>query len=382
MNIFGRLFKGPEETKDANPENKEDRIFFAGVGSFGSREFTSVAAALRAGAVIASGIGTMPLRIEGDQRLSDLLNEEPHELMTAIELKEHLTMHAVFTGAGRAFVRRDSMDRPVELIPLHPSWTGGWVLKGGEYVLPVSIQQEGIYGDFKRRDVLEITGPRWDMLAGLDVTRACNRVLGLTRRLQDKQAKLSDTNTPSGVLMLDAQDSKVGISRLKESWQKQWGQTGIAVVDMPGDFKQLSQTASDQQLLETMKFQVEEVGRVYGVHPYFLGQTQGSGAQGAVSDVMLYHQVVTMAPWMERWEAALRRSVLKGTKATANFDESALMRTTPQIRAEMSARALGSGGNAPWMTPDEVRQGKNPFALEVRGDDYWQKQRAGNEAPA
>ncbi|MDO6587338.1 phage portal protein [Salipiger sp. 1_MG-2023] len=387
MNLLGKIF-GARETKDASPENKEDRIFFAGVGSYGSREFTSVAAALRAGAVIASGIGTMPLRLEGagsrtDARLNELLNEEPHELMTAIEFREHLTMHAVFNGAGRAYVRRDAQGRAVELIPLHPAWCGaGWVLKNGEYVLPVSIEQEGISGDFRRDDILEVTAPRWDMLAGLDVTRACNRVLGLSRRLQDKQAKMSDTNAPAGVLFVDQMAGADAVKKIKIGWHKQFGESGIGVVDVPGSFTQMTQTASDQQLLDTMKFQVEEVGRIYGVHPYYLGQTQGSGAQGAISDVMLFHQVVTMAPWIERWEAALRRSVLKGTGVRANFDETALMRTTPQVRAEIYARALGSGGNVPWMTEDEVREGKNPFGLDPRGDDFWRKQRAGNEAPA
>ena len=131
---------------------------------------------------------------------------------------------------------------------------------------------------------------------------------------------------------------------------------------------------------DTMKFQVEEIGRVYGVHPYYLGQTSGSGSQGAISDVMLYHQVVTMAPWIERWEAALRRSVLRDTGVRANFDENVLMRTTPQVRAEIYARALGSGGNNPWMTEDEVREGKSPFNLNAKGDEYWQNQGAGNEA--
>lgn len=387
MNLLPQFLRRPSEQKNASPANKEDRIFFQGVGSFGSREFTSVAAALRAGSVIASGIGTMPIRLDGESsdrsRMDALLNEEPNELLTSIELKEHLTLHAVFSGAGRAYIRRDARGRPVELIPLHPNWSPtGWVMKEGRYVLPVTIAIEQIHGDFERSDILEITSPRWDFVSGLDVTRSCSQVLGLARRLQEKQAKLSDTNTPSGVLMLDAMGSGDGIKRLKEAWTRQFGKSGIAVVDMPGSFEQMSQTATDQQLLETMRFLIEEVGRVYGVHPYFLGQPQGSGAQGAIADVMLFHQVVTMGPWIERWEAALRRSVLRGSGLRPNFDESVLMRSIPQTKAEIYARALGSGGNRPWMTPDEVREGRNPFSLPPRGEDFWQNQESSDEAGA
>lgn len=385
MNLFKRLF-GPREAKGYSPSNKEDRIFFNGIGDFGSKEFTSVAAALRAGYVIASGMGLLPLNAEGrgGDSLAGLINDEPNDLLTGVEFKELLTLHAVFSGAGRAYIRRDPLGKPIELIPLHPAWCGPWVYQNGEYILPVSIENEGIYGDFTRKDILEITGPRWNMLAGLDVTSACCHVLGLSRRLQQKQAQYADTNAPYGVLFVQEGQGTGAVSKLKESWSKQFGKSGVAVVDMDGKFQQLAQSSTDQQLNEALKFQIEEIARIYGVHPYFLMQTAGSGAQGAVADVMLFHQAYTMGPWINRWEGALRRSLFKGSQAVPNFDENALMRTTPQVRAEIYARALGSGGNGAWMSPDEVRSGSSPFNLPAKGDDYWRnnkEQEGRNEAP-
>lgn len=373
MTLLQRIFG--LETKQASPESKEDRVFFAGVGEFGSREFSGVSAALRAGFTIANSMGMMPVVAEGrgGNDLAALMNDEPNDLLTGVEFKELITLHAVFAGAGRAYIRRDALGRPIELIPLHPGWCGKWVYdaKEARYVLPVSIENEGIYGDFTRDDILEVTSPRWDMVQGLDVTRACTRVLGLSRRLQEKQAQYADTKAPFGVLFVKDGEGKGAVARLKESWQRQFGKTGIAVVDMEGKFQQLAQTSADQQMADTLKYQIEEVGRVYGVHPYFLMQTSGSGAQGAVADAMLFHQVQTMAPWITRWEAALRRSLFRNSQATPNFDENVLMRTTPQIRAEIYSRALGGGGNAAWMSPDEVRQGLSPFNLPPKGDAYW-----------
>jgi HK97 family phage portal protein len=385
MTLIQRLFR-PKEVKQANPANKEDRVFFHGVGEFGSSQFSGVSAALRAGMTIANSMGMMPVVAEGrgGDDLAYLLNDEPNDLLTGVEFKEMMTLHAVFSGAGRAYIRRDALGKPVELIPLHPSWCGPWVYKDGEYVLPVSIENEGIYGDFTRSDILEITSPRWDMHCGLDVTKACAKVLGLSIRLQAKQAQFADGSAPYGVLFVKEGEGKGSVARLKESWQKQFGKTGIAVVDMDGKFQQLVQTSADQQMNDTLKYQIEEVGRIYGVHPYFLMQTAGSGAQGAVSDAMLFHQVQTMAPWIGRWEAALRRSLFRNSQARPNFDENALMRTTPQVRAEIYSRALGGGGNAAWMTPDEVRQGLSPFNLPAKGDNYWQPKPTpggANEAP-
>ena len=381
MNLFRKIFR-PAEMKNAAAagiEDKEDRIFYEGVGEVGSRQFTSVAAALRAGFVIAGGMGLLPLKTESEDkntsRVLDLINTEPNEFMTGVEFKELITLHAVFNGTGRAYIRRNSLGKPVELIPLHPNWNGRWAYKDGQYVLPVSIEDYAIYGDFTRDEIFEVTSPRWDMLAGLNVIKSCRRVLDLSRRLQDRQAQFADTRAPYGVMFIQEGTGKDSVTKLKRAWSEQFGKTGIAVVDMDGKFQQLVQTSSDQQLLETMKFQIEEIGRIFGVHPYYLMQTAGSGAQGAVADVMLFHQANTMAPWIGRWEASLKRSFFRKSAVEPNFDENALMRTTPQVRAEIYARALGSGGNAPWMTEDEVRQGKSPFNLPERGDDFWQQNR-------
>ena len=90
MNLFRKIFR-PAEAKNAAAagiEDKEDRLFYEGVGEVGSRQFTSVAAALRAGFVIAGGMGLLPLKTEGEDkntsRVLDLINTEPNEFMTLL----------------------------------------------------------------------------------------------------------------------------------------------------------------------------------------------------------------------------------------------------------------------------------------------------------
>ena len=347
--------------KDYNPANKEDRIFFSGIGSYSHKEFFRVSAALRAGFVISSGVGQMPINIEGEEeggKLYTLLNDRPNELMTGVELREMITLHAVFTGTGRAFIRRRaSTGQAIEIWPLHPTWTqSGWVYKDGKYVLPVTIENAQYLGEFTRDDIIEVTTPRWDHMQGVNVSLSCSNVLGLSTQLQDRQARLSDSKAPYGILTTPAGGSDGRVKALKEAWSKQFGQSGIAVVDFEANFTQMMQTASDQQLNETFQQQIEEVSRVYGVHPYFLMKTAGSGAQNAISDILLFHQLHTMGPWVVRWEAAIKRSLLNKTKFTANFNEKSLLRTTPKDKAEIHARALGSGGNMPWMTANDVRK--------------------------
>lgn len=371
MTILSRIMS-PFSKKSAGLSNsKEDRIFWNGYGAFGHREFSQVSAALRAGFVLANGMGMMPVNLQDSAgkeivagREYDLLNKKPNDFQTVVEFRETLTLHAVYTGTGRAFIRRGADGRPLELLPLHPTWApGGWNMRDGKYLLSVSIPDEGYLGDFERQDIIEISNPRWDMLCGLNATQACQNVLGLATQLETRQARLADSNAPYGIISAKDGTGEGAIKKLKESWVKQFGKTGIAVIDFEAEFSQLMQNSSDQQILETRQFQIEEVARVYGVHPYLLMKTGGSGAQGAVSDVMLFHQIHGIGPWVGRYEAALLCSLLLDTDIRAEMDENQIMRTTPQIKAEITAKALGAGGNMPWMTPNEARQGKSPFRL-------------------
>ncbi|MGC1497297.1 MAG: phage portal protein [Sulfitobacter sp.] len=376
MTLRSRIM-APFRKKDVGLSNsKEDRLFWNGLGHFGHREFSQVSAALRAGFVLANGMGMMPISLQQadgvevfEGREYDLLNVKPNDFQTVVEFRETLTLHAVYTGTGRAFIRRGVDGRPLELVPLHPTWTpSGWIMRDGAYVLPVSIPDEGYLGDFERKDILEISNPRWDMIAGVNSTRSCQNVLGLATQLETRQARLADSNAPYGIISAKDGTSDGAIKKLKESWVKQFGKTGIAVIDFEAKFDQLMQNSSDQQILETRQFQIEEVARVYGVHPYLLMKTGGSGAQGAVSDVMLFHQIHGIGPWVGRYEASLACSLLLDTGLKAEMDENQLMRTTPQIRGEIYAKALGAGGNKPWMTENEVRAGKSPFRLPMHPD--------------
>lgn len=177
---FGRKGYDPSQA----PQTKEERIYYQGMGAYGVRKASQIAAALRAGNVIASGMGSMPIQTK-DTYLDNLLNLTPNELQTGVEFVEMMTMHAVFTGVGRAFVEK-SGGRVRRLLPLLPEWCGaGWEWSEIEeqYVLPVHVHNRGqsreFLGYFTRDRILEVNSPRWDIVRPLDDQRVpeCARVV-------------------------------------------------------------------------------------------------------------------------------------------------------------------------------------------------------------
>lgn len=145
------------------------------------------------------------------------------------------------------------------------------------------------------------------------------------------------------------------------------------ILDSGAGFKELQATASDMQLLQTRQHVIEEVARAFGIHPLMLGHDAAGQSLTRVADVADYHLNVTLAPWVERWEQAIAFALLRDDQV-AEFDTSKLFKMSPTDRAERLAKALGAGGNKPWITEDEARaiEGMNP-----RGDQFWSARNGG-----
>lgn len=338
----------------------------------GAGNFMRVMAALRAGMVIAQGIGQMPLHVRKtevidnkvyrrnavDERSYRLLNRRPNSWMTSIEWREAMTLIAVFRGVARSLVVRAPSDgRPLEILPLHPTWvTAGFNPQTGQYEYKVAVNEYGISGVFTRDDIIEISNPRWDFVSGLDVTRYASSVLGLAEDLEARQANMSKRNAPYGIISTEEGRSKESISKLKSAWEKQFGSGhGIAIIDFAAKFQQMMSSAQDQQQIENRKFQIEEVARAYGVFPQML-MASDTPTYASAESFFLAHWTHTISPWTERWEQGIDRALFDDSSdLSANFDKKVLLTTDLKSRADYLSRALGSGGGKPWMTQNEAR---------------------------
>lgn len=339
----------------------------------GQGSYLNVMAALRAGLVIAQGIGQMPLHVKHtdvrdgkvyrrnavDERAYKLLNKRPNDWMTSVEWREAMTMHAVFTGVGRSIIRRGADGRPLEILPLHPRWVNAHHdTRTGEYVYEVGVAEYGIYGNFTRDDIIEVTNPRWDLTSGMNITKHAAGALGLSGNLERRQSKLSETSAPYGIISTENGVSQDRVNKLKAAWVEQFGRgNGIAVLDFEAKFQQMMGTAQDQQTVENRKFQIEEVARAYGVFPALMMHSDKASTFASAESFFHAHLVHTMGPWIGRWEQAVDRALFDGRmKLTAEFDERAMSRMSPSDQMEWVARALGSGGNKPVLTQNEARQ--------------------------
>lgn len=139
------------------------------------------------------------------------------------------------------------------------------------------------------------------------------------------------------------------------------------------DVAKVGMTSEESQFLETRKFQVEDVFRIFGV-PLMLGAAGDKAPTFASAEqFMTLFRVNTMTPNVSRWEQALNRDLLYPSEVgryEVDMDMDSLM------RGDVAARAayLKSRFEMASITPDQIRlyEGENPTGTEEGSKLYLQ----------
>jgi HK97 family phage portal protein len=115
---------------------------------------------------------------------------------------------------------------------------------------------------------------------------------------------------PKTVVEAPGSISEQGVARLKAAWNDTHQGSGnsgkLAVLTEGASFKTVSLSPDDSQFLDTRRFQVSDIARIYGVPPHLLADASGSTSWGSglasQNATFLQH---SLRPWLERIEAGL-----------------------------------------------------------------------------
>lgn len=264
---------------------------------------------------------------------------------------------------GNAFVlisARDATGYPSELWTLNPGevvvrrernetryiWSGTDVLTRYGPTTPAG-------------DVLHIKGFNVGGLRGLSPIAYARQGIGLGIVTEKFGSKFFGKGTHlSGVISLPPADkvkTNEFIAQMKSFWQDSHG--GPKMSHLPGvmtggaTWTPISIPPEDAQFLETRKFQVEEIARMYGVPPHMIGHTEPSTSWGSGIEQMSIGFVrFSLLPWIVRLEASLSQLLPRGQFVKLNV--SGLLRGDAAAQAAAFASAIQNG----YMSRSEVRR--------------------------
>ena len=350
-------------------------------------QMTAVYACVR---ILSEAIAGLPLhvyRYEDDGRRSKalshplyvLLHDEPNPEMTSFVFRETLMTHLLLWGNAYAQVIRNGRGDVVGLYPLMPNRMQVGRNDQGQLEYTYTRTDDEPDVDAPRKvtltaaDVLHIPGLGFDGLVGYSPIAMAKNAIGLAIATEEYGASFfANGAAPGGVL------EHPGIikdpARVRESWQSTFGgsrnSNKIAVLEEGMKYTPIGISPEQAQFLETRKFQINEIARIFRIPPHMVGDLEKSSFSN-IEQQSLEFVKYTLEPWVIRWEQTITKALLNPAEKPhvfVKFNLEGLLRGDYVSRMSGYATARQNG----WMSANDIRALENLDLIppEAGGDLY------------
>ena len=392
MGILSGLFHSRD--KPTNATSGSSYRFFLGGSTSGkavtersAMQMTAVYSCVR---ILAEAIAGLPLHLytykdDGGKEkaighpLYLLLHDEPNPEMSSFVFRETLMTHLLLWGNAYAQIIRNGKGEVVALYPLMPNRmtvdrdssgqlfytyqmnnTDAPTMKAGTVIL-------------KPSDVLHIPGLGFDGLVGYSPIAMAKNAIGLAIATEEYGAKFfANGATPGG--LLEYPGTVKDPDRVRESWNKGFSGSQnagkVAILEEGMKYTPISIAPEQAQFLETRKFQINEIARIFRVPPHMVGDLEKSSFSN-IEQQSLEFVKYTLDPWVVRWEQSLSRALFTPDEKKRyffKFNVEGLLRGDYQSRMNGYATARQNG----WMSANDIRELENldRIPAEDGGDLY------------
>lgn len=359
----------------------------AGVDVSPSTALTSTAVYACVG-LIAETIGALPLityrRLPagGKERapshpLYKILHDAPNDEMTACEFWECQVGHLCLWGNAYAEIERS--DRGVRgLWPLRPDRMSlGRTTDGAlyyEYRLP-----NGTSKIFQRNQIMHLRGLSSNGVIGYSPIVQAKEAIGLALATEAYGAKFFGSGSRPGGVLQAPQGTKLSppaMDRLKADWERMHQGLSnahrVAILEEGITWQAIGIPPNEAQFLETRRYQLAEIARIYRIPPHMVGDVERSTSWGTgIEQQSLGFLAYTLMPWLVRIEKRIYQDLFSVNDPTGAFAEhlvDGLLRGDAVTRAQAMQIWRQNGV----INANEWRERENLNPLPgADGDTYW-----------
>jgi HK97 family phage portal protein len=331
--------------------------------------------------LISGAIASLPMHVylrapDGDltrdvnNELWWILNEEFSPRWAASAGWSFITASKLLHGDGFAEILRGPAGRITGLVPIHPNRVRVVATPDGSRLL-YEIQPDptieapnramSITRVLDQDDVLHVPGFGFNGLRGLSALRNSLSNSGrLAISAQDfSRTFLDNMARPDFALRTDQALTDPQYERLRSSLDAHKGPHNSGkpmILDGGLDIKTLTMPLEEMQLLETRKFQVEEIARAFGVQPFMIGHTEKTSSWGTGVEAMGAGFVrYTLRDHLNTFQNEINRKFFRTARRSAEFDTAELERADTLAMFNAIRVALGRAGEPAFMTIEEAR---------------------------
>lgn len=348
----------------------------------------TVAAVTACVSLIADMVAKLPIYLykptaNGPQEIKNhpaiqLMGRMPSELHTSFELRQLMETGKGLGGNGYARVYRDGSFRPRAIEWIAPCDIEPKLVRRDSGESFVAYEVKGVKDILNRTDILHVRQLSKDGVRGLSPVTLLRDSIGTAMSQTSAAGKLMKNGARfPGFLVTQSVLPKEKIDDARQSWEANYGGAEnvgrVPILNGTFDFKQTNgMSMADAQFIESRRFELQEIARIYRVPPFMIGDSTASNWGTGIEQQTLGFLNFCLDPHLRGWEESLAFTLLTTSENKEGyyfqFDRDELANVALEARANFykAMREMKV------FSPNDVRAelGYTKIPSEKGGDDY------------
>lgn len=371
--IFGKTIEIKDSTAPSSLQNDDDwRRYLTGRGyKIGPIEALKVSAVLRSVDVIAKTLASLPLALymnteQGKEKavhhpVYKLLHRLPNPYTTAYDFWHMYIFNLLLTRGAYAKIVRNRAGVVTSLWNIPTANVSDWQVNklNGERYVVVNLG-EGQTERLRFVDILHTPNLRFSSdLQAEDPLNIAADVLGLNTALNGYAIDFFANGTNTGGFVTHPESmSEEAYTRFKETWNKTYSgvlnQHKVGFLEEGMTFKEMGRNPEESQALESRKFAIVEICRLFGVPPHKVFDLERATFSNIEQQNTEFVQDA-VTPNAVRIEQSMYRDLLLTREQEiyfAKWNINGLMRGDTTTRTAYYHNARQDG----WLNADDIRE--------------------------
>lgn len=316
----------------------------------------TVSAVNRAVNIISDSIAIMPVRIK-DTTLTHVSNLDNHPVKRAFSngviseytLKSSMIRDVLLKGNGYAYINRAKDGTVIELIYL-PASSVTCTYNEKTYDLHYTCTNLNNV-KISPADIIHLKKYTLNGVVGIPALTYAARAVETAQATENQAHDFFESGCNlAGVLTVDGQLSEKQRNDIRSSWNQAYGANahGIAILQGNMHYSPIAVNASESQLLESRKFNVEDIARFFGIPAIMLTGEQAGNLESAQNQFMLH----CLSAYIEMFNQEFTNKLFPDSNLIVQLDTTALMKTDKTALANYYNTLITNGV----LCPNEVRK--------------------------
>lgn len=246
------------------------------------------------------------------------LHSLPNDINTSFEWRQIMMADVLLSGNGYSWIG-DS-----QLIRLHPHSVTVDLAEDESQLLYTWTPPTGGQITFGQDKIHHLRGLSRDGITGMSPITVARESIGLAIATEQHGANLFGNGAmPAGILKHPEAIKETAKRNLEQSWKENYGgknSGGVSVLEEGMEFQAISMSSEDAQFLETRKFQVNDIARIFRVPPSMIGDLEHATFSN-VEQQALDFVVNSIRPWLVNWEQTILRDLIAPPERGTIFAE-------------------------------------------------------------